>query len=254
VTTPVEIVARSECGRVRFNNEDRVDYDAALGVAVLADGMGGQNAGETASEVAVAAVMRALRLAPAPRRDALEDAVAYANRAVYRLGRDRPELAGMGTTLVAAAVDEQGMSVAHVGDSRAYRFGRPGLERLTVDHSVVQQLIDTGVLTPAAARRAPNRHIVTRALGMVEGIACDVVHVTPASGDVFLLVSDGLTDMLEDASIEAICRGHQRLPELVDALIAAALEAGGLDNVSVVALRLRAATFGGDNLAPGLRR
>lgn len=233
----VEIVARTDCGRVRYNNEDRIEFDAGLGVAVLADGMGGQNAGEVASSAAVAAVMAALRAAPHPLGHALEDAIAAANRVVYRLGRDRTELRGMGTTLVAAVVDEVAAWVAHVGDSRAYRYCARGLERLTTDHSVVQELVDTGAITAEAARRAPNRHIVTRALGMLEEVPCDLRRLEPASGDVLLLCSDGLTDMLDDAAIERLCRRHGNLDGLADALVAAALEAGGLDNVSVVAMR-----------------
>jgi protein phosphatase len=233
----MEIFARTHRGRVRADNEDCVDFDAALGIAVLADGMGGQNAGEVASRTAVETCMRSLRRAPVRAQDALAAAVAEANRAVHRLALERPQFAGMGTTLVAAAHDGDAVWVAHAGDSRAYRFAGRSLSRVTVDHSVVQSLVDAGLLTPAQARRAPNRHIVTRALGILEAIECDVSRVPLAAGDLLILCSDGLTDMLDDATIAGICLGQTGLGPLVDALVAGALEAGGLDNVSVVAMR-----------------
>jgi len=233
----MEIVARSDRGCVRTDNEDCVDFDAALGVAVLADGMGGQNAGEVASRTAVESCMRHLREVPVRERDTVVAALVAANRAVHRLALDRPQFAGMGTTLVAVAHDGDAAWVAHAGDSRAYRFSGATLERITVDHSVVQTLVDAGLLTPAQARRAPNRHIVTRALGMLEALECDVARVPLAPGDVLILCTDGLTDMLDDATIALLCRRHTGLDALADALVAAALDAGGLDNVSVVAMR-----------------
>jgi protein phosphatase len=231
----MQIIARTHPGRVRLDNEDCVDFDAQLGIAVLADGMGGQNAGEVASRTAVAACMDSLREASDP--SALLLALQKADRAVRRRASEDPRCAGMGTTLVAAVQDAGGAWIGHAGDSRAYRFSGTELVRLTSDHSVVQTLVDAGLMTPAQARRAPNRHIVTRALGMEAAIEFDLTRTALAADDVLLLCSDGLTDMLDDAAVAAILRRHGTLDALADALVAAALEAGGLDNVSLIAMR-----------------
>jgi len=233
----VRIVARSDPGRVRANNEDCVDFDARLGIAVLADGMGGQNAGEVASEVAVAAVMRELRAAPERDGAALALAFEIGNREVRALAAQRREFDGMGTTLVAVVVTEEGALIAHTGDSRAYAFGAGRLTRLTRDHSLVAYLVESGVLTEEQARRAPNRHIVTRAVGMVDSVRCDLTTAPFGGGDVLLLCSDGLTDMVDDDAIAELCARIDDPAELADALIDLALAYGGLDNVSVVTLK-----------------
>ncbi len=236
----LQIAAASHLGRVRGNNEDCVEHDAGLGIAVLADGMGGLNAGEVASTEAVAAVMRhvrrcAERLTTDP-EGVLDEAVQIANRAVHELASSRRDYAGMGTTLVAVFVAETEMVAAHVGDSRAYHYGDGVLTRVTTDHSLVQHLVATGVLSAEQARRAPNRNIVTRALGVSEDIECDLNRFELHPGDMVLLCSDGLSDMLDDSAIAAICAAHDSPAARVHALVAAALEAGGLDNVSVVAV------------------
>jgi protein phosphatase len=235
----MRVAAVSHQGLVRENNEDRVEHDAAMGIAVLADGMGGLNAGEIASMEAVDAVMMHLRghaanLAEDP-AGVLEAAVQRANRAIHRLASTRREYAGMGTTLVVAALTGDELVTAHVGDSRAYCYEVGGLTRITTDHSLVQQLVASGVLSAEQARRAPNRNIVTRALGVGRDIECDINRVPFGPGAMALLCSDGLTDMLDDATIAAVCAEHDTIADRVRTLLAGALTAGGFDNVSIVA-------------------
>ena len=232
----VRIVARSDPGRVRANNEDCIDFDARLGIAVLADGMGGQNAGEVAAGVAVAALMRDLRKAPTCDGATLVRAFDVANREVRELAAGRREYNGMGTTLVAAVVTDGAALIAHAGDSRAYAFGADGLKRLTRDHSLVAYLVESGVLTEEQARRAPNRHIVTRAVGMLDSLPCELTTTPFETPDLLLLCSDGLTDMVDDDAMEALCARVTDPAELADALIEAALGYGGLDNVSLIAV------------------
>lgn len=239
----MRMVGRTDRGKVRGNNEDFFAIDDDLGLVVLADGMGGLNAGEVASERAVTCVMDTFRagIAEAPALDAngraelLESAVRDANRLVYELAQSRFDYHGMGTTLVAAAIQVRQCALAHVGDSRVYRYAGGQLNQLSIDHSVVQQLVEEGVLSRDEARRAPNRNIVTRAIGIEADVAIDVSRLELEPGGLLLLCTDGLSDVVEDRCIEQHCREHGLEPGvLADALIDAALEAGGTDNVSVV--------------------
>ena len=239
----MRIAARSDQGKIRQNNEDCLAYDARLGIAVLADGMGGLNAGEVASSTAIEVVMQHLveqvdRVGAGHPGALLRDALTQANQRVCALADSRRELNGMGTTLVAAIVHAGTFVVAHVGDSRAYRFRSGELARLTADHSLVQQLVAQGILSAAEARLAPNRNIVTRAIGIEVEVECDLTEVDAGAGDLFLLCSDGLTDMIDDALIARLCAqfGNDDVARLADALIDAALGAGGFDNVSVIVL------------------
>ncbi len=240
----MRIAARSDQGKVRDNNEDCLAFDARLGIAVLADGMGGLRAGEVASATAVEAVMQHLventdRLNVDEVGETLREALELANRRVYALADSRREFSGMGTTLVVGAINDGRFVAAHIGDSRAYRFRDGELARLTSDHSLVQQLVEQGILSAAEARRAPNRNIVTRAVGIEMDVECDLTEVDAHDGDVFLLCSDGLTDMIDDATIARFCAAHSTAEptRIVDALINAALIEGGFDNVSVVVLK-----------------
>jgi serine/threonine protein phosphatase PrpC len=242
----MRIAARTDLGKVRENNEDYIAYDVRLGCAVLADGMGGLRAGEVASATAVAVIMERLT-GPAggigqgngtlPTATLLRDALGAANRRVRALAESRRDYAGMGTTVVIGALHDGRFVAAHVGDSRAYRFRAGELARLTDDHSLVQQLVEQGILSPDEARRSPNRNIVTRAVGIEDDVEPDVTEVDARDGDLFLLCSDGLTDMVDDPTIARCCAEFGSDPkQIVDALIEAALSGGGFDNVSVVAL------------------
>jgi serine/threonine protein phosphatase PrpC len=242
----MRIAARTDLGRVRENNEDYIAYDARLGCAVLADGMGGLRAGEVASATAVAVIMEQLigqaggtgrGNGTTPTAALLRDALGAANRRVRALAESRRDYAGMGTTVVIGALHDGRFVAAHVGDSRAYRFRGGELARLTDDHSLVQQLVEQGILSPDEARRSPNRNIVTRAVGIEDEVEPDVTEVDARDGDLFLLCSDGLTDMVDDPTIARCCAEFGSDPnQIVDALIEAALAGGGFDNVSVVAL------------------
>ncbi len=240
----MRIAARSDQGKVRSNNEDCLAFDARLGIAVLADGMGGLRAGEVASATAVEAVMQQLvdnaaRLTRHESPQVLRDALEFANRRVFALADSRREFNGMGTTVVIGALHDGRFVAAHIGDSRAYRFRDGELARLTSDHSLVQQLVEQGILSAAEARRAPNRNIVTRAVGIDVDVECDLTEVDVVDGDLFLLCSDGLTDMVDDTTIARFCAENAdgEPGGLVDALIDAALAEGGFDNVSVMALQ-----------------
>jgi PPM family protein phosphatase len=255
----MQIYGRSDRGRVRGNNEDCFAIDPRSGIAVLADGMGGQSCGEVASACAVRAAMDELERAATPTQAsadadadadadagaAMRRAFAAAHRSVQQHAAADVACSGMGTTLVAAWVRGQRCMVGHLGDSRAYRYRRGRLERLTSDHSLVQELVDAGALTADDARHAPNRNIITRGVGMAGELGCDLYVGRFDADDWLLLCSDGLTDLLDDAAIEQqfadvtgrrAARTGTTLRRLVDGLIATALERGGFDNVTVVAM------------------
>jgi protein phosphatase len=241
-----EFASALDAGRARRNNEDAVAIDAMAGVAVLADGMGGHNAGEVASVMACAIVCQDLvrwrrawpeTISQAAALQAMARGVAHANQAILNTALTRPECRGMGTTVVVLLVVGDAVLVGHVGDSRAYRFGRDGLERLTRDHSLLQEQVDAGLLTPRQAATAPQRNIVTRAVGVEAGVQLDTLALQAQPGDIVLLCSDGLTDMLGDEEIAAILATDSSLQGLCARLIDAANAAGGADNVSVVLTR-----------------
>ncbi len=220
----------TDIGRVRSHNEDSVLMEPPL--FAVADGLGGHEAGEVASSVAVGALVEA-----APRRaDAkgLGRAVRAANRAVIRAAREGLGREGMGTTLTAAIVEGTRISVAHVGDSRAYLLHSRGLERITADHSMVADMIRKGTLTEEAARSHPNRSVITRALGTDANMVADTFEVDAEPGDRLLLCSDGLTGMLTDERITEILEAYGDPEVAVRMLVDEANEAGGHDNISVV--------------------
>jgi serine/threonine protein phosphatase PrpC len=233
----VKIIGRTDPGKVRKNNEDTWTHDSAMGVAVLADGMGGLNAGEVASEQAADAVMNHLRAAEALNCDSVRAAIAAANKHVFDLSQSDETLRNMGTTLVVwAALGADRFALGHVGDSRAYRINHEGLAPLTSDHSVVQTMVDEGFITPEEARTAPNRNVITRAIGLEAEVKIDVVELERSANDIFLLCSDGLSDMVEIDALTEMCRGAsgEGLAELAGQLVRAANDAGGVDNITVV--------------------
>jgi len=236
----MEIVGRTDCGRLRERNEDSVGFDEALGIAVVADGMGGLHHGHLASREAVAAVLDHLRRARPPLNDAaLEAALAAANERVFVSSQSAASV--MGTTAVVLAMSEGLGRIAHVGDSRAYLYHDGELRQLTRDHSMVQEMVDRGLIGAEAARRSPSRNVITRALGLDAAFEPDVAEVALVPGDLLLLCSDGLWDMLDDGRISALLsdarRGRKGLGRCADDLVAAANEAGGLDNITVVLAR-----------------
>lgn len=232
----------SDAGQVREDNQDVFAVREDLGVAVLADGMGGTRAGGVAAELAVDAALdhltSALRRGPlAP--DDLSAAIKEANDRVIGTANAISSYRGMGTTLVVTAFLDGKGYLAHVGDSRAYRYRGGELAQLTKDHSLVQEWVDAGVLSPEEAEKAPNRHVITRAIGAKPSVVPDVQPLELAEDDVILLCSDGLSGMLEDAEIAKLLgdstgEGDPALAGTASELVAAANRAGGMDNVTVV--------------------
>jgi PPM family protein phosphatase len=227
----------TDTGRRRVRNEDAYVFEPPL--FGIADGMGGARAGEVAAGIAAAALK-------ARRRDvdgeaSLEAIIAEANRLVWERSVADPHTAGMGTTVTVAFVDTAAERVVfgHVGDSRAYRLRRDELEQITTDHSLVAELVESGVLTPEEAERHPQRSAITRAVGTERAIEADVFSLPGQRGDLFLLCSDGLTDMLSEEEIAEVLLAADRDPaSAADALVAAANEHGGEDNITVVLFEL----------------
>src|SRR5437763_876359 len=249
-----EQYAGTDTGRQRRANEDSVLAHAPL--FVVADGMGGAQAGEVASRLAVDEFRRGLREGDGLER-ALAQRVREANARIYERSQRRAEQAGMGTTLTAIHVGPERVSVAHVGDSRAYRLREGQLERLTEDHTLVDELIRQGRLSPEEASEHPQRSVITRALGPEAVVDVDTASVEGQAGDVYLLCSDGLTTMLPEERVAAILKANPRLRDAGEALLAAANEAGGRDNITVVLVRLEevhAAPAAGDGRADGPAR
>jgi serine/threonine protein phosphatase PrpC len=230
-----EQYAGTDTGRQRRANEDSLLARSPL--FVVADGMGGAQAGEVASRLAVESFQLGVQDASQPEL-ALADLARAANTHIHELSHANAEHAGMGTTLTAVYVGEQEVAIAHVGDSRAYCLRDGRLERLTDDHSLVDELIRQGRLTPEEAVEHPQRSVITRALGPEGTVEVDTRSVRARAGDVYLICSDGLTTMIGEDQIAAVLLAHPRLPDAGEALIAAANEAGGRDNITVVLLRL----------------
>ena len=235
-------------GRIRTNNEDAVAIDEAAGLFVLADGMGGYNAGEVASGMATAFIARELGrwLADAPPevgdldvRRAMDICVDNANRAIFNAANSNPQYAGMGTTLVVAVFRDNRLLVGHVGDSRAYRLRGGRLQQITRDHSLLQEQIDAGLITPEQAAFSANKNLVTRAVGVEDTVLLETHLHDVLPGDTYLLCSDGLSDMLDDESIAQLLQSSDALTEVAAALVDAANDAGGKDNISVVLARVR---------------
>jgi protein phosphatase len=230
-----ETTWKTDTGRQRRENEDNAF--ARPPVFVIADGMGGARAGEVASKIAIETFERELPGEGSP-EERLAECVREANRRIYAQSRPDHEYAGMGTTLTAAYLDDSDLSVAHVGDSRAYLFRDGELIRLTRDHSLVGELIERGKLTEEQAAGHPQRSVITRALGPEPEVKVDTRTYPVRPGDVLLLCSDGLNSMLSDDQILNVLGAAGSLRDAADELIDAANEAGGRDNITVVLCRM----------------
>jgi serine/threonine protein phosphatase PrpC len=233
----------SDVGRQRHTNEDR--YFESAPMFAVADGMGGARSGEVASQIAVDEFAHH----DAPDGDGAEDLLAEiaraANRKIYELAQSDESHAGMGTTLTAALVGEGEISLGHVGDSRAYRFRDDELERLTQDHSLVEELMRMGKLSPEDAEVDPRRSIITRALGPEPTVDVETFTYPAKDGDVYLLCSDGLTGMVSEDRVAEILRGRSSLEQAARELVNQANAGGGKDNITVVLFKLA------DEAAPG---
>jgi serine/threonine protein phosphatase PrpC len=252
-----DFAALTDPGRVRANNEDTIAFDASLGLAILADGMGGYNGGEVASGMAIALLQASfgrwlahagpLAHARAVRR-ALQAGTDEANAAILEAGIANAQLLGMGTTLVLAAFGPRRAIVGHIGDSRCYRLRNGKLDLLTRDHSLMQEQLDAGAITPEQAAQSPHRNLVTRALGIERRVDLEMHEHGAKAGDLYLLCSDGLSEMVSDAEIFTLLLQDTDLPEKATLLVAAANDNGGRDNISVVLARAGAS---GTLEAPG---
>ena len=227
---------RTDTGRQRRVNEDA--FHARAPLFAVADGMGGAQAGEVASGTAVAMLSEGLPAGSGSEPDRLAAAVRAANAKIHELSVTDEERAGMGTTLTAAWVGEKEVSLVHVGDSRCYRWREGSLERLTDDHSLVEEMVRQGRLTPEEAAIHPQRSIITRALGPEDHVEPDTVTVPARGGDLFLLCSDGLTSMIGEDQISEVLTSTDDIEEAGRALVDRANEAGGKDNITVVLFRL----------------
>jgi PPM family protein phosphatase len=243
----------SDTGKRRPHNEDSTVIDPAIGLAVVADGMGGYKAGELASAMAVVTIwtemQAALRKAATGQTDAesgrsrlaalLEAAICKANLLIHETQEREPETHGMGTTVACLIARDGGLVIAHVGDSRVYRFRGETLDRVTNDHSLIQELIDRGFYTPEEAAENTPKNLVTRALGVESTVEVTLREEACQAGDVFLLCSDGLNDMVSDEEIRlTLCKSGSNLFEAARDLVRLANEGGGRDNVSVVLCRV----------------
>ena len=250
----LEVAAKTDAGMVRAHNEDSVAVDAACGLMVLADGMGGYNAGEVASGIAVSVMMaeiaQSLKGASPVAREAAsgeELAVALltrslqkANASIYQAALSDTQYAGMGTTVVSALFYDNRVVVAHVGDSRLYRLRGEILDVITRDHSLLQEQIDCGMITPEQARHSQNKNLVTRAVGIDAELNPEIHLYDVMVDDVYLLCSDGLNDMVEDDDIQSILYAMQgNLALAAEQLIQTANDSGGKDNVSVILVKVK---------------
>jgi PPM family protein phosphatase len=242
----IELHAAVDPGRARSNNEDSVATDRTVGLAVLADGMGGYNAGEVAANMATSFICTELgrwlreassQASDAEVRRAMDICVDNANRAIFDASNANPLYAGMGTTLVVAVFRDGRLMLGHVGDSRCYRWRGGKLQQITRDHSLLQEQIDAGLITPEQAAFSANKNLVTRAVGVEDTVLLESHQHDAQPGDVYLLCSDGLSDMLDDAGIAHVLQQHVSLDTCSQALIDAANDAGGKDNISVVVVR-----------------
>lgn len=241
-----DFAALTDSGRVRANNEDTIAFDASLGLALLADGMGGYNGGEVASGMAIALLQASFgrwlahvgpQANPKALRRALQSGTDEANAAILEAGVANMQLQGMGTTLVLAAFSPRRAIVGHIGDSRCYRLRDDVLELLTRDHSLLQEQLDAGAITPEQAILSPHRNLVTRALGIERHVELEMHEHDVKAGDLFLLCSDGLSEMVSDEQILTLLLQDVALDRLTELLVAAANDNGGRDNISVVLAR-----------------
>jgi protein phosphatase len=245
----VKIAGFTDTGLKRQRNQDHIGFDQDLGIAVLADGMGGHQSGEIASQMAVESVLEKLQsiCEPKPTKsktgsqllDYVSNTISYSNSMIYQAAETVEEQRGMGTTLVAVMIQDSQIYAGHVGDSRLYLYRADSLRRITKDHSLVQDLIDRGFYTEEEARSANVGHIVTRALGTKAQVEVDTLQHDLKASDVFLLCSDGLSDMVAGWQIQEILKEQSsNLERAAETLISKANRNGGKDNISVILMQV----------------
>ncbi len=261
-------VELTDTGRVRDHNEDSIGTIQDIGLWVLADGMGGYNAGEVASGIAVKTILDLVREA-CGREDraeveagtgymrqtiVLRDAVLRANKIINQTAQSQPQCEGMGTTLVACLFYDNRVSIAHVGDSRLYRMRANRFEQITTDHSLLQELVDRGFYSQEEAQRSTNRNYVTRALGVEPSVEVEIQEVDAEEGDYYLMCSDGLPDMVEDEDIHlTISTFNDNIDTIGEQLVRLSNDNGGRDNISVILVRVVEAFPAGAGLLHKIR-
>ncbi len=249
----LEIVRLTDAGRQRDHNEDAIASDDAMGFVVLADGMGGYKAGEVASEIAVLSITAELKEAMLNRlpgqvdaslhkqaeAQLILDAVKSANESIYNVSQSQPQCAGMGTTLVVGLFTNNKLLVGHIGDSRMYRLRNQVLSQLTEDHSLLQEQIKSGLITAEQARYSANKNLVTRALGIDPEVELELNEYDVEVGDIYLLCSDGLSDLVEDDVIQFTLNAlSSNLAKAAQTLVQMANDNGGKDNISVILVQV----------------
>lgn len=249
----LEVATATDPGMVRSHNEDSIAADAASGFVILADGMGGYNAGEVASGIAAVLLGTNLKQVLASAEPGgiepesgeplavkiLREQIAGANASIYQAARSQPQYAGMGTTLVVGLFYDNRLSVAHIGDSRLYRLRQDEFKQITRDHSLLQEQIDSGMITEQMAKLSHNKNLVTRALGIDPEVEPEIHTHEVEAGDIYLLCSDGLSDMVEDGEISLTLSSLQANVQLASQqLVQMANDNGGRDNVSVILVRV----------------
>jgi serine/threonine protein phosphatase PrpC len=247
-----EICTQTDTGMARDNNEDAVAFDPVTRLCILADGMGGYNAGEIASGMAVAFIksemsrwlsQAGLHANAREVRRAMEICVENANHSIFNAANSNPQYTGMGTTLVVGVFQDDRLMLGHIGDSRCYRLRGTEFQQITKDHSLLQEQIDAGLITAEQALTSLNKNLVTRALGVEDTVLVEVNEHRVEAGDIYVMCSDGLSDMINDGAIAQIMLGAASLEQKSKDLIVAANEAGGRDNISVVLVQARQATI-----------
>jgi serine/threonine protein phosphatase PrpC len=257
----LEFAAKTDTGLVRAHNEDAIAISTECGFAILADGMGGYNAGEVASGIATSVLKETLeqrlrnqqwdmRLNRSKRiQQMLVESIAHANDSIFEAARINPNNSGMGTTLVAALFHQDRVTIAHIGDSRAYRLRKGELVQITHDHSMLQEQIDAGLISEENAQFAQNRNLITRAMGVDYDLDVEVHEHETEEGDIYILCSDGLSDMLSKEQIlDILNSAGTNLDSTCDELIRQSNEHGGRDNISIVLVAVQSK----DTASPGL--
>ena len=246
-----EICTQTDPGLARGNNEDAVAFDAVTRLCILADGMGGYNAGEIASGMAVAFIKSEMGrwLSQAGRhanakevRRAMEICVENANHSIFNAANSNPQYTGMGTTLVVGVFQDDRLTLGHIGDSRCYRLRNGEMQQITKDHSLLQEQLDAGLITAEQAQTSLNKNLVTRALGVEDAVLLEVHDHRVEVGDIYLMCSDGLSDMVSDAGIVEVMLAGGSMEQKAKQLIVAANAGGGRDNISVLLAQAKQAS------------
>ena len=250
-TVKLEMTCGTDPGRVRSRNEDHVRIIPHLGLAILADGMGGHKAGDVASQIAVDTIGeqwdrkyrergdQTATITGSRRSDELLLAVSAANEQIYTLSKNNPEFQGMGSTVISAHFNRDGLCAVHLGDSRMYRYRRGTLTQMTTDHTHAQESIRLGLISAEDAKGGYGWNLLLKALGVDSVIEPDIIAAPVEVGDIYLMCSDGLTDAVNDSDIRTrIALGEDDLPDTIDELIELANQNGGPDNISVVLVKV----------------